>query len=111
MGYTEVGGLTPFHDGQTMKVAEAGGLTTLYGGQTTRDLSALSIFSRNRILSVFSVLRQLLRTLSIFSRITGALSDSREGDYSQYFRGRQKLSVFDNVSVVTQHTLRYSNLN
>jgi hypothetical protein len=53
MGYTEVGGLTPYRGGQTMKVVVDGGLTTLCSGQTMRGLSAISIFSRNKILSVF----------------------------------------------------------
>jgi hypothetical protein len=75
MSYTEFGDPTPFRGSQTMKVA-------IVGGQIRRGLSAFSIFSRNKILSVFfdaSVVTQ--NTLS-FSRITRALINLREGDYS-----------------------------
>jgi hypothetical protein len=72
-----------------VKVAVAGGLTTLCGGQTRRGFSQPSLFfNRNKILSVCfgtSVVTQ--NTLS-FSRITRVLSNFKEGDYSQYFRGR-----------------------
>jgi hypothetical protein len=68
-------------------------------------------FSRNKILSIFFGASVVTQNTLNFSRITRVLSNSREGDYSQYFQGRRKLSVFVSVSVVTQHTLRYSNLN
>jgi hypothetical protein len=88
VGYTEVGGLTPLRGSQTTKVAEAGSLTTHCGGWTTRGgLSALSIFSRNKILSIFFVASVVTQNTLSFSRIMRALSNSREGDYSQYFQG------------------------
>jgi hypothetical protein len=87
VGYTEVGSdsLTWQSDHESCRGWQSD--HPLWRLDHEGGLSALSIFRRNKILSIFFVASVVTQNTLSFSRIMRALSNSREGDYSQYFQG------------------------
>jgi hypothetical protein len=86
MSYIEVGGQTGHPWRSDYPGIETGGLTSLGGGHIARgSLIRPRTTSIEEIHSLFfSDFSRLSETLN-FSRITSALSNSRESDYSQYY--------------------------